>query len=53
MILYKQLDIDIWYEINYLKYTNNIPARLFRNLLFYMQPDTISIIISGITDLPL
>ena len=38
------------YHISYLKYTNNIPAQFFRNLLFYMKPYTISIIMSGITD---
>ena len=42
-----------WYNINYLKCTNNIPAQSFRYLLFYMIPDTISVIISGITDLHL
>ena len=41
------------YHINSLKYTNNIPAQFFRFLLFYMKPDKIDIIISGITDLPL
>ena len=45
--------ICIWYLIDYLKYTVNIHAQLFRYLLCYMKPDTISIIISGITDLPL
>ena len=41
------------HHINYLKYTNNIPAQFFHYLLFYMKQNTMSIIISGITDLPL
>ena len=40
-------------HINYLKYTNNIPAELFCYLLFYIKSDTVSIIISGITHLSL
>ena len=39
---------DIWYHIKCLKYTNNNPAQFFRYMLFYMKPDTVSIIISGI-----
>ena len=39
--------------MNYLKYTINIHAQLFCYLLFYIKPDMVSIIISGITDLPL
>ena len=35
------------------QYTKNIPDPVFQHLLFYMKPDTISIIISRITDLPL
>ena len=35
---------------NYLKYTSNIPAQFFCYLLFYMEPNNYSIIISGITD---
>ena len=38
---------------NDLKYTNNIPAQFFSYFLYYMKPDIINIIISGITDLPL
>ena len=38
----------IWYHINYLKSTNNIPAKFFRYLLYYLKPDTVSIIISVI-----
>ena len=41
------------YQIIYLKFTNNITAQLFHYLLFGMKLDAISIIISGITDLPL
>ena len=44
---------DIWYHINYLKYTNIIPAQLFRYLLFYMKAGTTNIIIYDITDLSL
>ena len=44
---------NIWNHINYLKSTNNMPTEFFHYLLFYMVPDTISIIISGITDLSL
>ena len=40
------------YYINYLKYTNNIPAKLFHYLLFYIKPYMINIIISGLTDHP-
>ena len=39
----------LWHHISYLKYTNIIPAQLFR----YMKPETITIIISGFTDLQL
>ena len=38
------------YDINYLKYTNNISAQFFRNMLFYIKLDAIYIIMSGITD---
>ena len=31
------------YHIKYVKYTNKIPAELFRYLLFYIKPDKISI----------
>ena len=43
----------IWYHINYLKYASNIHIQFFHYLLFYMKPDTIRIIIAGISDLPL
>ena len=47
--LYWLLNNGIWNQINDLKYTNKIPAQLFISyLLFYMEPDMISIIISGI-----
>ena len=47
--LYWLLYNDICNQINDLKYTNKIPAQLFISyLLFYMKPDMISIIISGI-----
>ena len=36
-----------------IKYTNEIPAQFFHYLLFYMKPDMVSIIISGIKYLPL
>ena len=29
------------YHINYVKYTNNIPAQFFHSLLFYMNPQII------------
>ena len=35
--------------INYLKYTNNIPAQFFRYLLFYIKSDMISITTFDIT----
>ena len=41
------------YHKMYLKKPNNIPAQLCRYLLFYlfyMKPETIKIIISGISD---
>ena len=41
-----------WYQINYLKYTNNIPAELFRYMLFCMKPNMMSTIISGIKNFP-
>ena len=43
-------------HINYLKYINNIPAKLFRYLLLYIKLDTynnILVIIPSISDLPL
>ena len=43
---------DIWCYINYLKNKNNIPVQLF-HYLFNMKLDTISIIISSITDVQL
>ena len=46
---YLLLSDDVWYHIKYLKYINNILS-LFLSL-FYMKPDTITIIMSGITDL--
>ena len=39
------------HEIDYLKCTNNTLAQFLRYLLFYMKPDTINIIISGIVDI--
>ena len=42
-------DTCIWYHINGLKYNNHITAQLFSYFLLYMKPDTVSIIISGIT----
>ena len=48
MLLY----IIIWYHVNYLKYTNNIPDQ-FRHICciwcFNLKPDLINIIISGFT----
>ena len=41
----------MWYHINNIKYTNTITTHFFHYLLFYMKPDTVSITISGITDL--
>ena len=38
------------YQVNYLKYTNNILVKLFHYFWFNIKPDTISIINSGITD---
>ena len=45
------LHFDIWYHIHYFKCTSNILGKCLYYLLFYMKPDTISIIISDIADL--
>ena len=45
---FKLLYNDIWYHIHDLKHEDNILAELFSYLLFYMKPNTVSIIISSI-----
>ena len=40
-----EINYSILFYINYLKYTNNILAKFFHYLLFYMKPDNISLII--------
>ena len=54
--LQKLLYTDIAYYINYSKYENNISDQSCRYLFIIIElyePDTIRIIMSGITDLPL
>ena len=53
MIFYELLIMIYGYQIHYLKYTSNIPVQFYRYLLFYMKPDTMYKVISGITQLPL
>ena len=38
--IYYLLYNDIWYHINYHKYTNSIYHQFFHYLLFYIKPDT-------------
>ena len=42
--IYYQLYNDIWYIVNNLKHTKSILAQVFHYLLFYMKPETISIL---------